>query len=30
MLHKQSDAFIERCLENPAEPALEAMIKVKR
>ena len=30
MLHKQSDAFIERCLENPAEPALEAMLKVKR
>ena len=30
ILHKQSDAFIERCLENPAEPALEAMIKVKR
>ena len=30
MLHKQSDAFIERCLENPAEPALEAMVKVKR
>ena len=30
MLHKQSDAFIERCLENPAEPALEAMIRVKR
>ena len=29
-LHKESDAFIERCLENPAEPALEAMIKVKR
>ena len=30
VLHKQSDAFIERCLENPAEPALEAMVKVKR
>jgi hypothetical protein len=30
MLHNQSDAFIERCLENPAEPALEAMINVKR
>ena len=29
ILYKQSDAFIERCLENPAEPALEAMIKVK-
>ena len=28
-LYKQSDAFIERCLENPAEPAVEAMIKVK-
>ena len=30
MLHKQSGAFIERCLENPAEPALEAMVKMKR
>jgi hypothetical protein len=28
-LHKQSDAFIERCLDNPAEPALEAMTKAK-
>ena len=30
LLHKQSDAFIERCLDNPAESALEAMTKVKR
>jgi len=30
VLHKQSDAFIERCLDNPAESALEAMIKIKR
>ena len=28
-LHKQSDAFIERCLDNPAEPAVQAMTKVK-
>ena len=28
-LYKESDAFIERCLDNPAEPALQAMIKVK-
>ena len=28
-LHKQSDAFIERCLDNPAERALDAMTKVK-
>jgi hypothetical protein len=28
-LHKQSDAFIERCLDNPGERALDAMMKVK-
>lgn len=28
-LHKQSDAFIERCLENPGEPAVEAMLKAR-
>jgi len=28
-LHKESDAFIERCLDNPAEPAVQAMTKVK-
>jgi HdeA/HdeB family len=29
-LEKQTDAFIERCLDNPGEKALDAMIKVKR
>lgn len=28
-LHKQTDAFIERCLDNPGEKALEAMTKAK-
>jgi len=28
-LHKQTDAFIERCLDNPNEKALDAMAKVK-
>ena len=28
-LHKQTDAFIERCLDNPGEKALDAMTKVK-
>jgi hypothetical protein len=28
-LHKQTDAFINRCLDNPNEKALEAMMKVK-
>jgi hypothetical protein len=28
-LHKQTDAFIERCLDNPAEKAMDAMLKVK-
>ena len=29
MLHRQTDAFINRCLDNPNEKALEAMTKVK-
>jgi HdeA/HdeB family protein len=28
-LHKQTDAFIDRCLENPAEKAIDAMMNVK-
>ncbi len=28
-LHKESRAFIERCLDNPAERVLDAMSKVK-
>ena len=28
-LHKQTDAFINRCLDNPNEKALDAMTKVK-
>ena len=28
-LRKQSDLFIDRCLENPNEKALDAMVKVK-
>ena len=28
-LHKQTDAFIERCLDHPNEKALDAMTKVK-
>jgi len=28
-LEKQTDAFIERCLDNPNEKALDAMMKVK-
>jgi hypothetical protein len=28
-LHKQSSDFIERCLDNPGERALDAMAKVK-
>ena len=28
-LQKQSNAFIERCLDNPAERALDAMSKIK-
>jgi hypothetical protein len=29
-LHNQTDAFIERCLSNPNEKAVEAMIAVKQ
>jgi HdeA/HdeB family len=29
LLRKQSDLFIDRCLENPNEKALDAMLKVK-
>ena len=29
VLHKQSNAFIERCLDNPSERALDAMSKAK-
>lgn len=29
-LHKQSDAFIERCLDNPKEKAVNAMSAVKQ
>jgi len=28
VLHKQSDDFIERCLNNPDEKAMDAMAKV--
>ena len=28
-LHKQTNDFIERCLDNPNEKALDAMAKVK-
>ena len=28
-LHKESDAFIERCLDNPSEPAIQAMTRIK-
>ena len=28
VLHKQSDEFIERCLGNPDEKAMEAMSKI--
>jgi len=28
VLHKQSDDFIERCLTNPDEKAMDAMVKV--
>ena len=28
VLHKQSDEFIERCLTNPGEKAMDAMSKV--
>jgi HdeA/HdeB family len=29
-LLKQTDAFIDRCLDNPTEKALDAMMKVKK
>jgi len=29
-LHKQTDAFIEHCLNNPTEKAVDAMTAVKR
>jgi len=29
VLGKQTDAFIERCLDNPNEKAMDAMAKVK-
>ena len=29
VLEKQTDAFIERCLDNPNEKAMDAMTKVK-
>jgi HdeA/HdeB family len=28
LLHKQSDEFIERCLANPDEKAMDAMLKI--
>jgi len=28
-LAKQTDAFLDRCLENPNEKAVDAMVKVK-
>jgi hypothetical protein len=28
-LHKQTSAFIERCLDNPGERAVDAMTKIK-
>jgi HdeA/HdeB family len=28
-LHRQSDEFIERCLDNPSEKAVDAAAKVK-
>ena len=29
VLHKQTSDFIERCLDNPSENALDAMLKIK-
>ncbi len=29
-LAKQTDAFIDRCLENPGEKAIDAMAQVKK
>lgn len=30
VLHRQSDAFVERCLDNPREKAVDAMMAVKK
>ena len=30
VLAKQTDAFVDRCLENPNEKAIDAMAKVKQ
>jgi len=30
VLHAQTSAFIERCLENPHEKAIDAMLAVKK
>ena len=30
VLHTQTSAFIERCLENPHEKAMDAMLAVKK
>ena len=29
VLHKQTDTFIEQCLDNPAQKAVDVMAKVK-
>jgi len=29
IIHKQTNAFIERCLDNPNETALDAMLSVR-
>ena len=29
VLHKQTDDFIERCLDNPAQKAVDVMAKIK-
>jgi len=29
-MHKQSEAFIERCLDNPTEGAVDAMMAIRR
>ena len=29
VLHKQSDDFIEQCLDNPAQKAVDVMAKIK-
>jgi hypothetical protein len=30
LLKKQTDAFVERCLDNPGEKAMDAMAKAKQ